>query len=340
MKPIIVYPLTIDWDYLHQRPQQLMKALSLMDYICVFCNPNLQKKYSEKIYYLTENLILANEMNFTTALQWAKATYPSSPFIAYFTYPPQIEEIRNNKLDIIWFDSVDEPVDEFNGWLACYEESVRRANIVTASARSLVARASPYAESQIVFLPNGCDYEHFKQAQNKQPLGGVPFTLKKPVIGYIGAMAPWIDWCLIHTMAHFLPDYEFVLIGPLLLQTGMSLTSSNMHYLGPKSYEILPAYMSRFDFCLIPFALTEMTKGVNPIKFWEYLASGIPILSTQLPEIPREYVTIVSEESFPGFSPRESSKGKASRIELAKQNDWEKRAGKVSFLLHTKLASV
>jgi hypothetical protein len=84
--------------------------------------------------------------------------------------------------------------------------------------------------------------------------------------------------------------------------------------------------------------ITEMTKGVNPIKFWEYLASGKPILSTALPEIPPEYVITVSEDSFPGSIPESSLMGHKDRIQLAQNNNWTKRADKIFALLCQKLA--
>jgi len=109
---------------------------------------------------------------------------------------------------------------------------------------------------------------------------------EKPIIGYIGTIAPWVDMRLINTMARSLPNYEFVIIGPLLKQPGLALLNKNMYYLGHRHYSVLPQYLSNFSYCLIPFKMTEMTKGVNPIKLWEYLASGIPILSTPIPEVP------------------------------------------------------
>lgn len=339
MKPVILYPPTIDWDYLHQRPQQLCKALSQLGCTCVFCNPDIHNRYTEHFKRLSNNLLLANQLSWESVVAWTRKSYPQSPLIAYYTYPPQSVQLRRSKVDLLWFDSVDEPVGEFTSWHACYAAAVSSAHLVTATAHSLCERAKQHARSEVFLLPNGCDYEHFKQAQ--APLfGTIPFPADKPVIGYIGAIAPWLDWSLIHTMVHFLPQYEFVLIGPLLLQSGVSVTGSNMHYLGHKNYETLPQYLSRFDYCLIPFKLTEMTQGVNPVKFWEYLASGKPILSTPLPEIPPEFVTPVTEDLFPGFTPPTDTPGeREARISAAQQNAWPERAKKILGLLEQRLHS-
>lgn len=337
MKPVIIYPPTIDWDYLHQRPQQLLKALARLGCVGVFCNINLHQLHPAGITYLNDDLVLANGISFGDTVQWARAAYPRSPIVAYFTYPPHITKVRPLKFDLTIFDSVDEPTGEFANWLPSYAEAVQTADEVLASAGSLAERAHPYAANQVHLIPNGCDYEHFRTAQTRRKLYSQPFSGDKPIIGYIGTIAPWLDRVLINSMARCLPEYEFVFIGPLLLQHGVAITSSNMHFLGHRDYEDLPRYLSNFSYCLIPFKLTEMTKGVNPVKFWEYLASGIPILSTQLPEIPPEYVTLVTDDLFPGFSPVESEAGRDARIALASDNSWTNRAAKLLEIIRGRL---
>ncbi|MEG6584703.1 hypothetical protein [Dendrosporobacter sp. 1207_IL3150] len=337
MKPVILYPPTIDWDYLHQRPQQLLKALSSLGCVCIFCNPNLHKQRIRGIQYLSESIILANEVSYDTALQWARDSFPSTPIAAYFTYPQHITYIAQSKVDLIIFDSVDKPVDEFAVWNTHYKYAVQNSDIRSASALSLVKRASTYTDAPIHYIPNGCDFEHFKKAQIHQQLNGKPFSSGKSIIGYIGAIAPWVDWQLVNYMAHCLPSYEFVFIGSALLQKGICMTNSNMHYLGHKDYSELPVYMSNFDFCLLPFKITDMTRGVNPIKFWEYLASGKPILSTALPEIPPAHVSIINEDLFPGYQPNLDVAGRESRIELARNNSWKERAAKLLQVIYETL---
>ena len=337
MIPIIIYPPTIDWDYLHQRPQQLFRVLSRQGYICVFCNPNLHGRRPNGIQSVSDTLILANGVDFPTTVAWVRSAYPQSPVVAYFTYPPHVFLIRSIKPDLILFDSVDEPTEEFASWEPHYREAVQFADVVTASAKTLVNRARPYAREDIHYLPNGCDYEHFQLAQKRQRVDCHPFTGERPIIGYIGALAPWLNRPLINLMARSLPDYEFVFIGPMLLQNSISFTSANVHYLGHKNYADLPRYLSNFSHCLIPFSISEMTKGADPIKFWEYLASGIPILSTPLPELPAGYFTAIREDMFPGFLPSSDESGRSDRIALAKSNSWTERGRVFSAILSAKL---
>jgi glycosyltransferase involved in cell wall biosynthesis len=338
LKPVVIYPPTIDWHYLHQRPQQLFKALSRLGCICLFCNLNFFKNYPAGVTRLDDNLILANNIHLQAAVDWARANYPFSPVVIYYTYPPQVAIVRAAHPNLIIFDSVDAPCGEFASWQQGYQEALTSADIITATAKNLIDQANEVTAKEVQLLPNGCDYEHFAAAQTPIPISDPPFDQGKKIIGYIGAMAPWLDWQLINTMGRCLKEYNFVFIGPLLLQQGTAFTSNNMHYLGYRSYADLPSYLSNFSHCLIPFKITAMTKAVNPVKFWEYLASGLPILSTPLPEIPQDQVSVVTEDMFPGFIPPSESPGRNKRIELARNNAWTERAAVLMALINSKLA--
>lgn len=337
MQPVIIYPPTIDWDQLHQRPQQLLKAVSRYGAVSVFCNLNLHKRHNAGIEAMTQTLLLANDMSLAQTILWARNAYPGDPIVIYFTYPPQSLFIGSLHADLLIFDSVDEPAGEFASWRTGYHAAVSSSNIVLASANALFDRARHATGTPVYLMPNACDFKHFQTAQQRQSVPEYPFSLGKPIIGYIGAIAPWLDWPLINIMAHCLPDYQFVFIGSPLLQLGVGFANKNMHYLGHKDYSQLPRYLSNFSYCLIPFQITEMTRGVNPCKFWEYLASGIPILSTALPEIPSDYVTVISEEMFPGFCLTPGDAGQEDRIRLAKENSWDTRARQLLDIIHDKL---
>lgn len=338
MQPVIIYPPTIDWDYLHQRPQQLLKALARLDCTCIFCNVNLHKRHPDGLMQLKENLLLANGWDFTTTAGWARSNYPGRPLTAYFTYPAHITPIRSAKPDLIIFDSVDEPAGEFISWLPAYARAVQQANVVTATACSLVSRARAIAPEKVYFIPNGCDYDHFQAAQTRHPVASPPFAGSKPIIGYMGAIAPWLDMNLVNSLARCLPDYEFVFIGSLLCRQSIAFPHRNMHYLHHQDYADLPRYLSNFSYGLIPFRLTEMTKGVNPVKFWEYLAGGIPVLSAPLPEIPPAYVTFLTEAMLPVVLPAADEKKRAAGIQYARENSWADRACKLQRIILAELA--
>lgn len=319
IETVIVYPLTVDWDHLHQRPQQLLKALSRNGYISIFCNTNIEQKHPNGIEFLTDHLILANGMNVNDAISFARSWYPYSKVGIYYSYPPQSPHIRSGNQDFVIFDSLDEPVHEFAHWLPDYESAVRNADIVMTSSVSLYNRASQY-RNDVVLVPNGCDYDHFAQIQN------TTFKTKnKKVVGFVGAVATWLDWELIR-MISYLPLVELVFVGPLY-GLNSPLQRPNIKYLGHVPYDQIPKKITEFDVCLIPFLLNDMTKGVNPIKFWEYLATGKPVISTALPEVLNTgLATIIDHKNYATAQICDSYSDRINRMEYAKKNSWNERA--------------
>ncbi|MEG3072228.1 MAG: glycosyltransferase [Candidatus Syntrophopropionicum ammoniitolerans] len=110
-------------------------------------------------------------------------------------------------------------------------------------------------------------------------------TLQGPVVGYVGAISAWFDQEMLAAAAHAHPEWSFVLVGPV--DTDVSLLDSlpNVRLTGHKPYSVLPAYLKGFDVTVIPFKINALTTGVNPVKLYEYLAAGRPIVSSDLPEV-------------------------------------------------------
>jgi len=176
------------------------------------------------------------------------------------------------------------------------------------------------------------DYVHFAPTPKKRP---TDLPSGKPIIGYSGAIAPWIDWELLKLVIEENPELNFVFVGALFQLNIFPLKHSrNVFYLGLKPYNELPAYLHHFDVGLIPFLQTAMTKGCNPIKLYEYYAAGIKVLGTPLPEL----LTIpkINLESNPHlFSLRlrhlleGKDSGKAERMAYAQANDWSERSARM-----------
>jgi glycosyltransferase involved in cell wall biosynthesis len=332
LRPIVIYPPTVDWDYLHQRPQQLLKTLARCGCISIFCNMNMNQKHPAGFEFCGEHLILANNVELQAVVQWVKANYTSYPIVIYYSWPVQVNLVKTAGADLVIFDSLDEPVNEFAHWLPSYESAVRIADIVIASANSLAVRASQLCSDTVTLIPNGCDYEHFKMAQAKQTIDEMPFDTDKPVLGYIGSVATWLDWQLIELMVTHFADCEFVFIGPKCMQ--VNLVANNLHFLGHKDYENLPKYLSNFTLCLIPHLINDTTKGMSPIKFWDYLASGTPVASTNLPNVNKKFVRIIDRTNFTDVLFEESPMKRQERIKYAEANSWQSRAGQLWILIY------
>src|SRR5207249_4443843 len=108
--------------------------------------------------------------------------------------------------------------------------------------------------------------------------------LPGPLLGFFGTLAPWIDTELLKQVARAFPHGSIVLIGPVWIDCEIP-NLPNVHWLGPRSYADLPRYAAHFDVGLIPFRINTLTAYVNPLKLLEYLALGLPVVSTPLPDL-------------------------------------------------------
>jgi glycosyltransferase involved in cell wall biosynthesis len=162
---------------------------------------------------------------------------------------------------------------------------------VLATARKLVAEAKDLRQD-VLYSPNGVDYNHFVN-QGSGSAGSVPEDLKpilalnQPIIGYYGALARWFDYNLLKSIAAFRPNYSFVIIGPDYdgtLEPERLSDYDNIHWLGVKPYNDLPNYLHYFDVATIPFIVNEITHATSPLKLFEYMAGGKPVVITPMQE--------------------------------------------------------
>jgi GT2 family glycosyltransferase/glycosyltransferase involved in cell wall biosynthesis len=179
-----------------------------------------------------------------------------------------------------------------------------------------------------LMVRNAADVDHFKNLLINDYLQDIP----RPIIGYYGAIAEWFDTDLVYDVARRKPEWNFVFIGHTFGADISKLSElPNVHFLGEKPYDELPKYLYHFDVCTIPFKLTELIKATNPVKFYEYISSGKPVIATKIPELlpysglihliasPDEFIRAVSQTL------REDETIKVKRRELAAQHSWEQR---------------
>ena len=165
------------------------------------------------------------------------------------------------------------------------DDLCRRADLVVTTAQVLQDAKAPLNPNTI-FVPHGVDYEHFSKAVSGDlPVPEDVAAIPHPILGFFGLIRDWVDLGLLAEVARRRPDWHIVLLGDSTVDLAPYRSLPNMHFLGRKPYEDLPAYCRCFDVGLIPFKLNELTKAVNPIKLREYLAAGLPVVSTPLPEV-------------------------------------------------------
>jgi GT2 family glycosyltransferase len=154
------------------------------------------------------------------------------------------------------------------------------ADLVVATSERLWARHAASARRSVV-IRNGTDFDHFAAVA-----GAADGRGPRPVVGYYGAIAEWFDAELVASVAAALPDCDFVLIGATAGADVSALrTAKNVRLIGEIPYRDLPAYAASFDVCMIPFRINDLTLNTNPVKVYEYLSMGKPVVSVRLPEL-------------------------------------------------------
>ena len=168
------------------------------------------------------------------------------------------------------------------------------ADVLVVTGRGLLERHSA-AGREPVLVRNAADFEFFSSTPSRGYLEGIP----RPVVGYFGAIADWFDYELLYEVARSRPRYSFVLIGgfgleekPTHLEAVRLAELPNIHLLGHKPYPEIPAYLAEFDVCIIPFVLNEVTKATDPVKLYEYLSQGKPVVATPMREL-EEYRELI-----------------------------------------------
>ena len=199
----------------------------------------------------------------------------------------------------------------------------------------MVATAAELAQAKLprsgraFQLPQGVNFDHFATPQPVPPeLAGLP----KPVIGFAGGVSECCDIELIRAIATANGSGSVVLVGPVSIDVS-GLELPNVHVLGSRPYARLPAYVQAFDVGIIPYVLNEWTKSVDPLKLLEYVAAGVPVVSTPIPEV-LKYASAIELAAEPDAFARAAMRAAATdspelrnaRQRVARENTWERRA--------------
>lgn len=168
-------------------------------------------------------------------------------------------------------------------------ELMRRAALVFTGGLSLFEAKRTQHEAVFAF-PSGVDLAHFMPARHGLAEPADQVAIGSPRIGFFGVLDERLDRDLLGAAAALRPDWHFVLIGPLSKLDADELPSApNLHYLPPKDYEELPAYIAHWDVAMLPFALNDATRFISPTKTPEYLAAGCPVVSTPVADVARNW---------------------------------------------------
>jgi glycosyltransferase involved in cell wall biosynthesis len=322
-KITIIYPPSMDYNFMHQRPQQLMKAFAQAGATVIYINPADIYPYVEDI-----SIPFALLPNFIVVKKGVPYEHLIEGRVVIYAAVNQGEFIDETPHDLSVFDSCDLATDEFVAWKDVVPQMEQRTDLTCTSAQ-IIYDEHVKRGANTILVPNGADYEHFAPAAKRldrpkdMPNVGNRFT-----IGYYGAVYTWLDVQLIKTIADYFP---VVMIGKNDLYS-IPLEHQNITSLGIKRYDELPSYLSWFDVAIIPFKLTQMIKGCDPVKCYEYLSAGKPVVASAMEELKKfeDIMYFGDNESIIRVISRAIRENSADRIaarqETARQHSWLSRA--------------
>jgi glycosyltransferase involved in cell wall biosynthesis len=226
-------------------------------------------------------------------------------------------------------------------------ETARRSDVVFATAAALRDDLLPHNRSTH-YVPNAVDAEAVLESiRRMDPDRDALAPLGRPRIGFVGAPERKVDADLLAEVARRSPQWTFVIVGPLRNFPGRRRLKrlSNVALLGPVPARAVPATLSALDVAIIPFAVDALTRGVSPLKLFEYLAAGLPVVSTPIPEVAdlRDVVRIAPDaagfmaEIAAALEEKDDAERLRQRIEAALRNTWDHRVADVARILETKL---
>lgn len=324
---------------LKQRPQHLADEFAKLGYFVIYLEPNVPGLGIRKI---SNNLVTISDYAYLRGLDQK---------IKYFLLPntmalelDHIKDIRSWGYELI-YDYIDEFHEDISGDLAVQlqifnhlGELKPRLAVVTATRLKNHLKKDLMGLCPIIMAANAVNVEHFnyREQDDAIPADLVKVTsLNHPVIGFYGALAPWIDFKLINYVAAKHPDWEIVLIGMDYNGALADLKpAENIHHYDSKQYSELINYAKHFDCAIIPFCHGEIAKSTSPVKLFEYMATGLPTVGTRDLLECRGYDYVYLAKDYDDFvakleqaiKDRKDPDARLRLFEQAKENTWTKRA--------------
>jgi UDP-galactopyranose mutase len=214
------------------------------------------------------------------------------PLVAWYYTPMMLPFSRQLDADVVVYDAMDE-LSKFRFapemLLGLEQELIDRADLVFTGGTSLY-EAKKSRHSSVHCFPSSVDRTHFAKARSRQFDPADQEDLPRPRFGFYGVIDERFDIDLLGEIAALRPDWSFVMVGPVVKIAEDELPrAANIHYLGSKTYQQLPAYLAGWDVALMPFAMNESTQFISPTKTPEYLAGGKPVVSTAVKDVVRHY---------------------------------------------------
>lgn len=345
----------IDWDFRWQRPQQIMSQFA---------------DHGHRVFFIsTSRFVAAGQLPVEVqALRnnvWEVRLASPRPIDVYGgELPPDLTEAVTTSLRALrdefnitcavsvvqvatWASAalacreafswriVYDCMDEWNTFPGMKEamlteerQLVKAADLLIVSGQRLWEKWASQNRNTVL-ARNGTNFEHFANSRPNALLADAA----RPIVGYFGAIADWFDLDLMVRLARERPHYTFVLLGGIFNVSMAELEQlSNVRILGQKPYELMPAYLLQFNACIIPFKVNAITEATDPVKFYEYISQGRPVIASRMFELLpyHEYLYIADDHDdfirkVDQAVREDDPMLRERRIALARQNTWQAR---------------
>lgn len=295
---IFVQSPIIDWFVpLYQRPQHMALAMARQGYLVFYITANTLGDRAFGFHEVERNVFITNQpvhLMVNDALISFYSTVPT--LLSWQGDKIQKVRARGNKLLYEYIDHIDPEIscdttDRLAKQFSIIDDD--HVDLVLASATALRNEISAkVASAPVVYVPNGVDNSFYRDIVDADQRATVPPAMREvvatgnPVVGYFGALAPWLWYPVLNELARMRRDLSFVYLGPDYLDGSASLDDQlNVYKLGAIDYALLPYHAQHFDVAIIPFKPGDIARTTSPLKLFEYFALGKPVVVTDgMPE--------------------------------------------------------
>jgi glycosyltransferase involved in cell wall biosynthesis len=305
-RPTLLCHSHLRWQFVYQRPQHLLSRAA-QDYDVYFVEePIFEASGSPRL------VITRDPSNVTVVLpvlragcspeEWAWAQRQlldellsdirPDRLLAWYYTPVALEFSRHIAPDLCIYDNMDE-LSLFRGappqLVVLESELFLKADLVFTGGQSLY-EAKCHRHHNIHPFPSSIDAPHFAKARLSTREPPDQSAIPRPRLGYFGVIDERMDLDLVAGLADLKPDWQLVMIGPVVkIDPGSLPQRPNLHWMGLRDYDELPAYLAGWDVGIMPFAINEATRFISPTKTPEFLAAGVPVISTPITDVVRPY---------------------------------------------------
>ncbi len=295
------------WDFVHQRPHHLMERLAKLANVYYFEEPLIEASATKNYLRMTRRShgLTVVQPIFPKVLEPREETAQLRVLlnslissenmidVGFWYYTPMALLFSDHlETPLCVYDCMDE-LSKFKGAPAQLPELearlFKKADVVFTGGQTLYESKESY-HSNIYAFPSSIDFKHFAKARKHSEDPEDQRSILHPRLGFYGVIDERMDLSLLEQVADLRPDWHIVMIGPVVKIDPEQLPKrENIHYLGGKSYQELPSYLSHWDVAIMPFAKNDSTRFISPTKTPEFLAAGRPVVSTSIRDVVRPY---------------------------------------------------